>query len=77
MKPKHETASLNPECDIDDDDVSRYMPWKRELAFVKEHEKTVHNKNHYIYAICVVRTHYLNSSIQMYTYKLNFLNSMK
>jgi hypothetical protein len=73
MKPKCETASLDPE--FDDDQFSRFMSWKRQLVFVKEHEKTVHNKNHYIYAICVVHTHYLNSSIQMY--KLHFRNSMK
>jgi hypothetical protein len=33
MKPKGETASLDPE--FDDDEVSRYMPGKRELASVK------------------------------------------
>jgi hypothetical protein len=43
MKQKVETASLDPE--FDDDEVRRYMPGKRELTSVKEHENTVHNKN--------------------------------
>jgi hypothetical protein len=47
MKLKDETASLDPE--YNDDEVSRYMSGKRELASVKEYEKTVHNKSRCTY----------------------------
>jgi hypothetical protein len=70
MTPKSESANLGPEFE-----VSRYMPGKGELESVEEHENRVHKKNCYIYATCVVHTHYLNRSIQMY--KLHFPNSMK